>query len=250
MAEGEKSFPPSETKLQNLREAGIYPTSRDFNSLALIVGALLGLSLSVPDLVALAQKGFSSEALVVEPSLLLSRYFAIGSGLGLKLLLPIVICRILSGMLQSRFHIAWPARSRYYLDEPGWTTMSRRLQVAILSLGKIGLVFFLLFIFFGHASEGNFAEDITQISRASHPVAPSDLQGLRNRLGERIGSALFLGVALASFFGILSLMGARIQFRRDHGMTRSEVEAESREFDVKPEMREARNQRQNGDVNL
>lgn len=250
MAEGEKSFPPSESKLQNLRDAGIYPTSRDFNSMALIFGALLGIAIVSSDIVKLAQKGFSSDTLLLEPSILLPQYFTIGWGLGLKLLLPIVICRVLSGLLQSRFHLAWPARVRYFLDEPGWTSVSRRLQVALLSLGKVGLIFFLLFLFFGHASEGNFADDITEISRTSRPIVMSELSGLRSRLGERVMSGLFLGVALASFFGILSLLVARIQFRRDHGMTRSEIEAESREFDVKPEMREARNQRQNGEVNL
>lgn len=211
-------YPPSEHRLAQLRLSGIMPMSRDALSLALIlalVGAVLLLFQS--ELGALIGRCFSGQFSVEE----------IGAGDILPLFYPILlglfsIC--VAGVVLSRGYFGY---SRARADK-----VVRHFDVVRAILIFAVIVSGLWQMLPGYAANA-----------AAYPAVGMDGVELVAQLQKFVLAGLgriFLRVAALLFvFALIDVVYGWLSFRKRYSMTREEIEAESREMEARPEMRQA-----------
>lgn len=206
MSEESRTFPPSDHKLAQLKREGIFPLSRD----VLHAGMFSGLVISG----AMIARSYLNSPLRMselstgaKPDEMLAFALTNFSKLVVTLVLPALALVLFLGLIQTRFRFRF---GRPQNLDGTW----RELAGAVKGVGWIVIV--ILIILFSRETEVPLLALFSTFALAL------------------VGFAVALG-ALSWFVVVL-------EFRAAHRMSRSEIEAESRELEVRPEARQARSE--------
>ena len=258
MSDGEKRYQPSDLKLERLRRDGVMPFSMDVLTFAAILGFFIGCaalfnSLS-SEIIARCRDAWEAGGFAAES--------AVSTGAGIvtalrgvlfltsAVLLPVFILVLLSGTLQTRFFFGFSAlrpqwSALFQLHRLSLAEMGRRFGLAILSLCKVSLwlglaVLAFLSLFLPIFPEGLPASRrasgvISQQVTGSSPAFAGELVRYKEQLVVLAAAAL----GAAFFIGVLSRIASVLYFQYQHRMSRAELEAEYRESEPAPEVRDA-----------
>lgn len=276
MADELGTYPPTDLKLQRLRQQGIIPYTADVLAFAAILGLVLALFLSqrmfhevmlyvgktfspapvgtaAPSQIALELKTQGQEAF----SLLL-RLLAV-------FLLPIFGAVVLVGMVQTRFLFLFsaivPNFSRWFsADISSLFAFAFRLRRAAFRCLKVGLWIAVAFLALRTTMLGvqhgyDYYSAADQLLVASKNVSGSHfaakqqlfLAGLKwfDREFHRL---LVVALVFSFLMGAVSRLLSVVLFRRAHQMTRTELEAEYRESEPPADYKNARSQLMSDDL--
>ena len=262
MADPEKRFAPTETKIRRLRAAGVFPNSLLVTSFAAVAGGSLAFILianrSGEVIRGLFVKTFSAGR-SPNPQLEVSEFFSTFVSLGTTIIAPIAVLVLLIGLLQNRFYFGFsnlfqPGRIRNSRPD-----LRRRLQYFIGNLSCAAAVCFVAWWFivdasryftetflpliierkFRGAAPMSFAEMKSNFEAALRLLLAVEIELFRARLGILIETLL----AFMLVSGVIARVAAGIVFQREHGMTREELEGELREGEVSHQLRSAQRSR-------
>ncbi|MCB0358049.1 MAG: EscU/YscU/HrcU family type III secretion system export apparatus switch protein [Bdellovibrionales bacterium] len=247
MSSDSKQYPPSDTKLEKLRRDGIVPVSKDCTSAAVAGGVAVGLMLAVGTYGTVLRDWFrsalgESSAGDGVATVLRDRLMDVVE-LSAWLFFGVLIVVGISHLVQTRALLA-PAALRWNVGTifrwGGNVADSFRerageaLGGALQALCWIGVVLLgLLYAFQRLAPGGKLAPQQERTALAE----------FLSRAGEVFFGGLAVGVGYLIFVALLSRFLVVLRFTREHSMTRAEVEAETREHEVRPEIRAARRER-------
>lgn len=258
MADSEKRFPPSDTKLRRLRADGVFPRSSTVLALGSLTGGAAAIALILSNYGGAVRALFagSIKGRVASASDL-SEFYGIFSGAGLLLTSVVAISVLVSGLLQNKFYLGF---GRVFRPTPRLKTNSAgrlrayfgglclALGVALISWWFItdattylNQTFLPLVIErkFRGASPLTLAELKVNFEAAMRLLLAVEVEVLRSRLS--LLSETLLGALL--FCAIIARIAVGIEFQREHGMTREELESEMLEGEVSPQLRDAQRQR-------
>ncbi|MCC6952777.1 MAG: EscU/YscU/HrcU family type III secretion system export apparatus switch protein [Deltaproteobacteria bacterium] len=233
-------YPPSESRLSELRSEGIVPTSRDLTFAGALCGMVVAFLVLLPEIPAFREAAL--RALTLQPE---TREGAAPVLLMIALRSGIMIagCAALgalgAGLLQTRFLFRYPREFRARgTTFPAEATIVSRLATEVLGVGKclvaalvIGLTalsgtrqYFDSLAFGGVVSGGDVAlgwnAALVSLVRGVHSV--------------------WLAVVVVTVtLGAASFLVSRARFRYEQRMSRAELEAEIRELQANPAMRQA-----------
>lgn len=236
-----RNYPPSELKLERLRRAGVIPRSSDVSSFGIVLGLVLSCCALVSGageaVVSLLKRCLSGACSTQAPQLVAEGASVLLAVNALVLLL-IVGCLLLADLVQNRALFttgAWGFRAgRAFSAGENLASLRRGLATAVLKnavfiTGWLGVAY-LLFV----AAFQGIIPDVTIVSAPA--VEQPHLQFYRAFAVQ----VLIASVSASFFFALLSWFLAVLQFRREHSMSRSELEQEYREMEAAPELRRAR----------
>ena len=232
MSSGEKRFPPSELKLERLRSSGIVPRCPHVITAGVVIALPLVLSSSLeiflPDITDLSTKAFSSDTFVRADLLNFFWLLFYSSVVAIGVVAAVVL---LVGGIQNRFLFAWSALSVDFTRLFSLGGGSARNRLFSL-LGKVTLVVIWVFVATVVLRYCLGAQRLQVLEFAEQSVTDA-LSGVKNTFFVLAGSLI-----LVSFFvAIVSRILAVWSFRKDHFMTRQELEAEYREAEGNPQRR-------------
>lgn len=241
-------FPPSEQKLRRLRDEGQLPRSEELNLFGAFAGMFLAAGVIAksggPALEELAREGFST--VMLSPA-----GFA---GVTMKLAIPSIVfiaagALLLQG-LQNRFFFR-PQLVGFNLGRlfQGWSSVLRVGSRLSMFAGSLALT--LIWSAVGWVLLRTAHERFRDVFARGLAPAGGDqaaLTDLAAKLAAELSDVLGIFVqlfatAFAAILGTAFLIGAVsrfvhvLRFRREHGMTRAEVEAENRETELSPDIR-------------
>jgi flagellar biosynthesis protein FlhB len=256
MADGIKNYPPSELKLQRLREQGVFPRSAVALAAAVVLGTFVAFHLSSrllsPALKDFAIRSFNGSVganeLVIEAWSV--TFLAI-----VCCLLPMLSITLLLGLLQSRFFFRFSqasidlSRISQGLSNLG---ISVSAILSLLLLSSMAMIYFYIAYSLLMESAQEFFQQLLMQGHNSGVLGlPKRVGGSLSRLQELIdsGFGLFNQLWLISLFfclilGLSCYLVRWFVFRREQMMSRSELEAEFREQEASPEMSESLRERQ------
>ena len=241
MSDESKSYPPSDLKLERLRRQGIIARSSEVSSFGVIIGLIIACS-------ALASGAGSSVATLLKrclagacadtPAQTVAEGFStvlIVNGLVFVL---IVGCLVLVEIVQNkglftpgawRFNFAIPFSFSQNLGETRRRFPGFIFKNGLFACGWIAVCYMLLI--------AAFQEIIPSVTMLTASEFDPDQLGFYQRF---VVQVLIASAAAGFFFAVLSWFVAILQFRREHQMSRSELEQEYREIEPPPELRRAR----------
>lgn len=240
---GTKQYPPSDTKLEKLRRSGVIPQSRFVDMAGILSGLLIGVvafrSVGLVEVRGFARESWSQSGLSAE---LAQNFFSVlGKSAGVFLFVYVAI-RIVGGIISTRGLFTFgavgfnPGRMfawRQNIVSQKFSFFSILLYIAVLTAWGV-LSWLLGFYFFREFSDsGNL--NLPGVGSATEAGGMLTFV-LENIIGWVLGAAVILGLAAAA----IGYFVASLEFRKSHAMTRSELEAEYRETEVSPQMRQAR----------
>ena len=236
-------YPASETKLRKLREQGVMPYSRDWQAIGLALSMLATFFVSsyALDKVRNLFETFAKASGLGGAEIEVFEIIAVASGGVLAIYVTILL---FFGLMQTRgwFSCAlickWPSGELISGAGTRIAAWFFELFKTLLLLGSMGVVIYYFYkpFFSGESSlEGKLSADLL-LSEA--------LDYWRGNL------FLFILciVSIVAIVGILSWRIGIIMFRQRHKMTRTELEAEYRESELSPEVKQTilDRQRRNG----
>ena len=225
-----KQFPASDLKLEKLRKQGVVPFSLDLLSAAVLFGFFIGAAIFFNfyqvEFLQETEKVFESASFSVD---LFWKMLFVSLAC---FLIPIASLVILVGLYQTRFLVTFNALKPSFSGSRD--KLSSRSLKSILMLIKtlawLILAYLVLRYFFSRLEVGDTINE--GLLWAEHLLAVF--------LICIVLFALFLGIA-SRFFTVLS-------YQREHRMSRAEVEAELRETESSPEVKTARSEIQENEV--
>lgn len=241
----QKDFPPTELRIQRLRDEGVVPFSSEMSSLFAVLAIALLISLARFYLLAtpgrvtnFAATYFAWES--AEASIGMGEA-AIIVGCVLLLSLGVLAVVLLGGLLQNRFLWATSAlgKSLNLVSFDKFFGIRGRIGAIILrsitAIALFAIVFALIRVivtdYFGAyqqiASDGNLQKDVSTLL-ALQLVS----------LVDYLMKALWGSVAILAAIAVVSRVVVVQSFRLQYSMTREEIEAEQRETEPSTEVRE------------
>lgn len=241
MSDDNKSYPPSDLKLERLRRQGIIARSAEVSSFGVVVGLIIACFAVVSGagsaIVNLLERCLAGECAAAPDELIAQNFSALFIVNGLVFVL-IIGCLILVDIVQNK-GLFTPGAWRFDLGAP--FSFSKNLGALrsgfFTQLFKNGLftigwlaVCYLLFI----AAFQEIIPSVTMLTASS--VDDSQIE-FYWKFAVRV---LIASGTAAFFFAMLSWFVAALQFRQEHQMSRAELEQEYREMEAPPELRRAR----------
>lgn len=263
MAGEDKPFPPSDYKLSQLRRAGIIAYSPLLTASALIVGLLAGINLVIPSVAGNLAKMLSKSAAsagTMTSAEIKAEWFATGeflfTAVGEMLLIGVAIV-LLVGFVQSRFYFspsnALPNFGRLFRLQPSAALIPARRTFRILPLVLLWLAIVIAFgmrltsaplplfpqLAFSE-KQGLFLHGTPRSTFAAvADVRDSAASGglLTHELLATLSPLLWYTAIFFAVVGILSRVIVHVEYLQRHRMTRTELDAELREMEMRPELR-------------
>jgi len=249
-----KNYPAADIKLQRLRKAGVTPRSADLTSAAVCLGLTLGVVVAYSgletELLEYLRKALELKLSSENGDVQIGIMWNYLSRILFLVFLPLLVCVVLVDAYQAKF---------VFTLRPIYSELGRGFNVAANLLE--GLLRRILF------AGGDFVKVVAWIAVAALLIwfsleefisvvgGSSDTgqqyvlnwdnrESLANGIGVA-GNKLLFFVVLAAlvfvvFVGVLSRFVAVLNYRREHQMTRSELDAEYREMEGSPEFKAAR----------
>ena len=188
------------SRKSSLREAGVFPYSKDFTNFFVFLGVIVGFYFLKLD--------FRSNFLFSDV-LELSIFLPLGAALG----------ALLSTLLQSRFLIGFTSSRRGSVEKSAASLLSTYVFTSLKSIIVVGASY-LAFI---------QLHETLILSKESNTI---EIYSFIEFAVKLFGVVLFL-------FSLLGFFISRMQFAGDYQMSREEILAESREGEMRPEVRAA-----------
>lgn len=243
----EKQFPPSDQKLQKLRSEGNFPWSLDLVTAGLFGGFLISWYVFPRE----EFLGSFSDSFRLHDGEVLQRVPSFLS----SLLVPVLVLSLFLWIIQTKAFFRFGKRNR-----KNQTAFFQRLSRTALSLLKV-VFFAVVFGTFFYSqlelllAESRLTQDQSFLSSLGQTPLKCPVEGsfcpiqdlIQSRL-RRDSSVIFavLGASciLSFLLGILSRFVAGLSFIREHRMSREEVEAEAREAESPPQLRDFRSEQE------
>lgn len=255
MSDDLKSFPASEQKLSRLRSEGIFP----FSKMVFACSVLLALSLSLlvipsifsKDLINFAKMAFSAD---VNFTKILSEGFSVFSSTFFFISVFFIGSLALFGLLQSRFYFNL-SLIKFDLGRFFSQIFSLRISISSIFSFIILVVATISVVVFSYSLlVGGHDELIVQVSKKVK-TSNSYLSFLTNKkelalshlssLFSSFNPLLLICVFFSLVLGLSCYFFRYITFKRDHMMTRSELESEFKEQELSYELKEQMSERNN-----
>jgi flagellar biosynthesis protein FlhB len=248
-----KNFPPSEQKLRQLRHKGILPKSPAVLSLGALLGLTFGFrSARQYEWPALAEKCWKGNCLQSPNGdlLPLSSFFHETGTLLLTVLFPVLIMVLLLGLFQTRFLFSI-ALLRFDLSRMAgglsvFRDMGRRCLDACATVVVFAAWAAICYLFAVHLLSQTEAMAAARAAVPGSADHAAFLTAVREDVGKSITEyesafwgMLYATLGFSAALACLSYFSVLFRFRNEHSMSRAEVEAEAREQEASPEMREA-----------
>lgn len=260
MSETEKRFAPTDYKLRRLRLEGKFPHSRSVivfagtaGMCAAFISVAAGYGEPVRRLFADSFAGRTGGSHAGG----LREFFDLVSGGGLRIGVLVAGAVIIAGVLQNRFYLGFSRLFRPARTERPALGQRLRSYGAALILALIVSLIAWWFLLDAHryyidtflplvierkyrgSVPMNLFEVRSNLEAAMRLLLAVEIELLRARLGMLIQTVL--GVLL--FSAIIGRVLAGVEFHRQHGMTREELESELQEGEVSQQMRDAQRSR-------
>lgn len=242
----DKQFPPSELRLERLREQGVVPFSRELSSAVvfLVLAAVMLLALALVRRESIAIFRFVARYWTVAPASSGGTHAFVEQFVALSITIAalVFVGVLLGGLLQNRF--LWAPKA---LGRRGslWNfNLFNGLTARIVRLGLAGLAAFISVAaalasgadWFASINAPTTAAVALDVTAATREIAEMRLFSFWSFLQRMIG----MGVIGLLLWGVLAKLYVVYNFRQMHRMTRAEVEAELRETEPSPELRARR----------
>lgn len=241
MSDDDKNYPASDLKLERLRRQGVIARSSDLSSFAIVLGLVLGCCVLVNGagevVVGILRICLSGNCAQSPQALMAENVYAMLVVNGLVFVL-IVGCLVLVDIVQNK-GLFTPGAWRFNLGAPfsfsSNISQTKRRFVGVflknaLFVGGWLAVVYMLFI-------AAFQEIIPSVTM----MAASEVGAQHWQFYQDFAVQVLIASASACFFfAVLSWFIAILQFRREHRMSRTELEQEYREMEPPPELRRAR----------
>jgi flagellar biosynthesis protein FlhB len=261
MSDSSKQYPISETKLKRLRAMGEVPFSYDFQTAAIVLAFFIACAFSASWILHHTRELFQGALEVSGRDAAVNHYtkgFSVLLGLMLRLITPVLLVGLLAGWYQTGFLLnlnvfRFNVGKVFTLWENLVGGLQRRLALAFFATIKLGLWLGLMAVVLSHL----YSNDINALSvssssvtfrgeSASNNIEATDKFGLPGELQASLGQSqgivvnIYLSALLFTIFvGVTGRLLVVWVYQLDNRMTRTEVEEESRETEVSPEVRQA-----------
>lgn len=254
MASEDKRFPATELKLTRLRQAGVIPLTADCLTFAAYLGMLLGvvslIRVSSAQLTTASEVVFRSTAADEgSANALMDLAAAFGMSV-LAFLVPLVLAVCIVGALQTKFLLTF---SQLGLN------FSRLFQWPAVSVGRsLSGLFYVLrsaaWITVSILCIRYFFDQLQLLPRPAFSYIQDLFQASNNKSGaiakisqlflvpgmEMLMQTLRTLLLITFFVAVVSYVLTWLKFKREHMMTRGEVESEQREQEQSPEFSQRR----------
>ena len=242
----EKSFPASDHKLQRLRDEGRFPASRDLTTAAAVAGLGAGwILLPWSRARELCTDGFAGRFGG------LASFFRDASGILLPVLCVVATVVLLSWLIQTRFALRFRSGRRKNPEHSRHRFLRAGLGLAKVATVGVATGFLLVSEI---RSSGGEARQLFEYRLGSGLGRSLELCAAQPSAAQCSAEYLLQGGLMGAFsitvavaacclivsflLGILSRFVAGLEFQYEHRMTRAEIEAEARESESPPLLRE------------
>ena len=240
-----KQYPASELKLERLRRSGIVAKSLDVSSFAVVVGFIAGSSVLLgrywPSLLRFAEESFKATQPVSFESFSSEFVWALMSFFASFFLVVWIVNWLQVKFLFSPMALVPDFGRVLAFRENLLGGIKERFVVAGIDVVKVISWLFVVWLTFHYAGR-LFSEHIsgaTGVLVRDQAIRDSTALPYKAVVTALLNRAMLVGIVFVAIIALLSWFSAMLRFSAKQQMTRGEVEAENRELEASPELRQA-----------